>query len=119
MANGKCKVTFCQAKFTPLESRLPGCSGLRALICSSCEAKVAEGERFTRHGAGRGGEAILPRCMKYAPHEPVTEGRSALLEALLRPEGCGADDEPPDAGRMKAVEGQLGPALEGSRRRRK
>lgn len=58
---------------------------LRALLCATCGAKIAEGTLFTRRKVKGIGLRIMPQCAKCAPFTLQAEKKekSALLRSLL------------------------------------
>lgn len=99
-------------------ARRPLYEALRRLLCSSCGAVIAEGERFTRHGPAGGRGPILPRCAACVPFEEAGARRSSLLEALLSPDEQRESKNAPDTRASVSVEKRLGPALARSRKSR-
>src|ERR1044071_10068007 len=58
---------------------------LRALLCATCGAEIAEGVLFTRRRVKGIGLRIMPQCPKCAPFTLQADGKekSSLLQSLL------------------------------------
>lgn len=58
---------------------------LRALLCATCGASIAEGASFTRRKVKGIGLRIMPQCVKCAPFTLQAERKekSSLLQSLL------------------------------------
>jgi hypothetical protein len=104
---------------------------LRALLCATCGASIAEGLLFTRRRVKGIGLRIMPQCPKCAPFKlrPDKQEKSTLLRSLLaeQPEDSsrrtGVSDEADSQAKTQSareeVQRRLGPALKRSRRERK
>jgi hypothetical protein len=103
---------------------------LRALLCATCGAEIAEGVLFTRRRVKGIGLRIMPQCPKCAPFtlQADRKEKSALLRSLLGEQPAdaskqaGASSESAAQAQAKAknvdeeVRRRLGPALKRSRR---
>jgi predicted nucleic acid-binding Zn-ribbon protein len=106
---------------------------LRALLCATCGALIAEGALFTRRKVKGIGLRIMPQCPKCAPFtlQADKKEKSALLRSLLAEppadssKQAGASPEVDSEAQAKAksvdeeVRRRLGPALKRSRRGQK
>jgi hypothetical protein len=106
---------------------------LRALLCATCGAKIAEGVLFTRRRVKGVGLRIMPQCPKCAPFKLQADKKekSALLQSLLAEQPADSSkrtivsSETDTQAQAKAksvdeeVRRRLGPALKRSRRGRK
>lgn len=101
---------------------------LRALLCSTCGAVIAQNSLFTRRGVKGFGLNIMPQCRKCAPFAllPEEQEKSALLQALLREpavdsEGANVPEHeaaPEDQKNIaEEVRRRLGPALKKTQRK--
>ena len=106
---------------------------LRALLCATCGAAIAEGMLFTRRRVKGIGLSIMPQCPKCVPFtlQADRKEQSALLKSLLMEQpansskGAGASSEADPQSQAETervneeVRQRLGPALKRGRYGRK